>query len=191
MAKYDVTKTLYSQKKLSTDFSEILVADVKLMPGKVLIVLRRYLPPFLGYQENPAGGGAIFAPSPSGARVKSWHSSVRLPTLLRSDGWGRDTTTRWQLFHSLLRTEKASKSAPCNHHACLTELNRMLVGTPPPLQHPVWPPVCHPAGDNEGSCMPRQVLGTARGSGTSATSLNVSGTVLRLLDSRASVSMVI
>ena len=38
------------------DFSEIFVADVNLMLGKVLKVVRRYLPPFLSYRENPAGG---------------------------------------------------------------------------------------------------------------------------------------
>ena len=43
-------------KFFSTDFSEILAADVKLMLWKVLKVLRRYLLPFLSYRENPAGG---------------------------------------------------------------------------------------------------------------------------------------
>ena len=53
-------------KKKSTDFSEILVTGVKLMLEKVLKVSRRYLPLFLSYRENPAGGA--FAPN-SGARV--------------------------------------------------------------------------------------------------------------------------
>ena len=67
MAKQDVPKTPFSQKKISTGFSKILVADVNLMLEKVLTVSRRYLLPFLSYLENSAGG-AIFAP-PSGARV--------------------------------------------------------------------------------------------------------------------------
>ena len=72
MAKRDVTKTPFSQKNITGFFLEILVADVQLMMGKVLKVSRRYLPPFLSYRENPAGGGAEYAPSPatSGARVK-------------------------------------------------------------------------------------------------------------------------
>ena len=56
MAKRDVTKTPFSQKKNSTDSSEIMAADVKLMLRKVLKVPCRYLPPFLGYRENPVGG---------------------------------------------------------------------------------------------------------------------------------------
>ena len=57
-------------KGFSTDFPEILVADVKLMMRKVLKVLRRYLSSFLSYRVNPAGGrGAEFAHL-SGARVK-------------------------------------------------------------------------------------------------------------------------
>ena len=67
MAKHDLTKTPFSQN-FSTDFSEILEADVKLMLGKVLKVSRPNLPPFLGYRENPAGGGRN--PPPSGTRVK-------------------------------------------------------------------------------------------------------------------------
>ena len=47
------------------DFSDILVADVKLMLGKVLKVSRRYLLPFLSYRENPAGGGR-YSPPPAG-----------------------------------------------------------------------------------------------------------------------------
>ena len=43
-------------KNLSPDFSEISVVDVKLILGKELKVSRRYLAPFLSYQENPAGG---------------------------------------------------------------------------------------------------------------------------------------
>ena len=59
MAKHDVTKTPFSlKKKISTDIYEILATDVKLTLGKVPKVLRRYLLPFLSYQENPAGGGA-------------------------------------------------------------------------------------------------------------------------------------
>ena len=57
MVKHDVTKTQFSKKKKSIDFSEVLVADVKLTLGKVLKVSRRYLPPFLSYRENLAGGG--------------------------------------------------------------------------------------------------------------------------------------
>ena len=72
MAKRDVTKTPFSQKIITGFFLEILVADVQLMMGKVLKVSRRYLPPFLSYRENPAGGGRICPPPPatSGARVK-------------------------------------------------------------------------------------------------------------------------
>ena len=66
MAKYDVTKSSFSQKFLV--FSEIFVEDVKLMLGKVLKVLRRYLLPYLSYRENPVGGGG-YQPPPSGARV--------------------------------------------------------------------------------------------------------------------------
>ena len=43
-------------QKLSTDFSEILLADIKLMLKKVLKVWRRYLLQFLSYRENPTGG---------------------------------------------------------------------------------------------------------------------------------------
>ena len=67
MAKHDVTKIPFSKKK-TTDFSEILVADVKLMLEKVLKVSRRYLLPFVIYQEKLAGG-AFFAPPPSVRRV--------------------------------------------------------------------------------------------------------------------------
>ena len=57
MVKHDVTKTSLSLKKNSKIFfSKVLMADVKLMLGKVLKVSRRYLPPFLSYGENPAGG---------------------------------------------------------------------------------------------------------------------------------------
>ena len=55
-------------KDFSTDFPEILVADVKLMMRNVLKVLRRYLSSFLRYRESQAGVGE-FA-HPSGARVK-------------------------------------------------------------------------------------------------------------------------
>ena len=54
-------------KNFQTDFSEILVAGVKLMLGKVLKVLRRYLPSFLSYRENPAGGGRYSPPPQRGA----------------------------------------------------------------------------------------------------------------------------
>ena len=62
-------------KNSLTDFSAILVTDVKLILRKVLKVSRRYLLPFLNYRENPAGG---IAPPPSGARVNP-----------RADGSGR------------------------------------------------------------------------------------------------------
>ena len=45
------------------------MADVKLTLENVLPVLRRYLPLFLSYRENPARGGGRICP-PSGARVK-------------------------------------------------------------------------------------------------------------------------
>ena len=67
MAKHDVAKTPFSQKNLDRFFSEILMADVKLMLGRVLKVSRRYLPPVFSYRENPAGGR--ICPPPSGARV--------------------------------------------------------------------------------------------------------------------------
>ena len=44
-------------KNFSTDFSEILVGDVKLKPDKVVNVLRRYLSALLSYRENTGGGG--------------------------------------------------------------------------------------------------------------------------------------
>ena len=57
-------------KKISTDIYEILATDVKLTLGKVPKVLRRYLLPFLSYQENPAGWGRIYLPR--GLHVKKW-----------------------------------------------------------------------------------------------------------------------
>ena len=48
-------------KNFSTDFSEILVGNVELMPDKVLKVLHCYLSSFLSYRENTGGGGGIFA----------------------------------------------------------------------------------------------------------------------------------
>ena len=44
-------------KNFSTDLSEILMVDTKLMLEKVLKVSCRHLLPFLSYRENPAGGG--------------------------------------------------------------------------------------------------------------------------------------
>ena len=38
------------------DFSESLVGEVKLMPDKVLQLLRRYLLSLLSYRENKGGG---------------------------------------------------------------------------------------------------------------------------------------
>ena len=55
-------------KKISTDFSKILLVDVKLMLDKLLKILQRYLLLFLSYREN-TGGGKIYPP-PSAARVK-------------------------------------------------------------------------------------------------------------------------
>ena len=78
MSKHDVTKASFSQK--IQIFSEVLVTDVEFKPAsiqrlspklqiwqistrsyqyllvKVMIASRRYLPPFLSYCENPAGG---------------------------------------------------------------------------------------------------------------------------------------
>ena len=62
-------RSFSKKKKISTDFSDILVGDVKMMLGKVLKVSRRYMPPFLSYRENPSGGRRN-SPPPSGARVK-------------------------------------------------------------------------------------------------------------------------
>ena len=73
-----MTLTPFSKKKLSMDFYEILVADVKLMLRKVLRVSRRYLPPFLRYRENPAGDGGRVKSAPSGARVKLCHLFERI-----------------------------------------------------------------------------------------------------------------
>ena len=57
-------------KKLSTDFSEILLEDVKLMPNKVLKVSRRYLLSFLSYRENTGGGGGnIYPPALPGLSI--------------------------------------------------------------------------------------------------------------------------
>ena len=55
-------------KHFSTDISEILSDDVKLMPKKVLRVPSRYLLSFLSYLEN-MGGDNIYPP-PSTALVK-------------------------------------------------------------------------------------------------------------------------
>ena len=59
----------YFLKTFSTDFSEILLADIKSMLEKVSKVLHLYLPPFLSYRENPEGGQNL-PPPPSGAHVK-------------------------------------------------------------------------------------------------------------------------
>ena len=56
-----------------TDLSEILMADFKLMLGKVLKVSRRYMLPFLSYRENPAGGDIRLPPPPAG-RGLTWDS---------------------------------------------------------------------------------------------------------------------
>ena len=61
--------SLFSKHQIANMLNtEILITDVKLMLGKVLKVSHRYLPPFLSYREQPAGGGE-FRPH-SGARVK-------------------------------------------------------------------------------------------------------------------------
>ena len=58
-------------KKFSSNFSELLIKDVKLMQDKVLEVSRRYLLSFLGYRENAEwGGGKYLTPTPSAAWVK-------------------------------------------------------------------------------------------------------------------------
>ena len=67
MVKHDVTKTSLSLKKNRRFFLKVLMADVKLMLGKVLKVSRRYLPPFSSYGENPAGGGEFAYPPERGA----------------------------------------------------------------------------------------------------------------------------
>ena len=46
-------------KNLSTDFSEILVSDVKLVLGKVLKVSRLYLPPFFELSRKSGREGNI------------------------------------------------------------------------------------------------------------------------------------
>ena len=66
-------------KHFSTDFCEILIADVKLMLGEVLIVSRRYLPLFLSYRESPAGGFDPPPPFPVG----------RVLTTRFSEAWQR------------------------------------------------------------------------------------------------------
>ena len=74
-------------KKFSKDFSEILVADVKLMLWEgtesvasisaVVLELSR---------KSGRGGGAIFAPSPSGARVNI--GEIREISRSRTEGGG-------------------------------------------------------------------------------------------------------
>ena len=54
-------------KNFSTDFSEVLLEDVKSMPDKALKVSRRYLRLFLSYREN-TGGGNIYPPPPQALR---------------------------------------------------------------------------------------------------------------------------
>ena len=61
MAEHGVTKTPFSK---NDGFFATLVGDVRLMPDKVMKVLRRYLLPFLSYRENTEGGGVIF-PTPA------------------------------------------------------------------------------------------------------------------------------
>ena len=56
-------------KNLSTDFSEILMLDAKLVLEKALKVSCRNLLPFLSYRENPAEGQNLLSPR-SVARVK-------------------------------------------------------------------------------------------------------------------------
>ena len=55
-------------KNFATDFPEIFVEDIRLMPDKVLKVLRRYLLSFLSYRENERGW--YFSSSLSAARGK-------------------------------------------------------------------------------------------------------------------------
>ena len=55
-------------KNLSTDFSEILVKGIKLMPDTVLKVSRRYLLSFFSYRENTEGGN-IYPPALRGLKA--------------------------------------------------------------------------------------------------------------------------
>ena len=66
---HDVTKTSFF-KNISTDLSEILSEDVKLMPNKVLKVSRQYLLLFLSYRENKVGGN-IYPPALRGLSVRN------------------------------------------------------------------------------------------------------------------------
>ena len=48
----------YFLKKKNIIFSETLTKHVKMMPDKVLKVLRRYLPSLFIYRENPCGAAS-------------------------------------------------------------------------------------------------------------------------------------
>ena len=86
IANYDVTKTTFYQKNFNGFFfSEILVADVKLMLGKALKVSRRYLPLFLIYREIPAEG-LNFLPPPAGRMLT--HAPIGYSWTLPAAGGG-------------------------------------------------------------------------------------------------------
>ena len=61
MAKHDVTNTPFSQKYIDGFFLNF-GGRRQVDAGEGIESLRRYLPPFLSYRENPAGGK--FAPPP-------------------------------------------------------------------------------------------------------------------------------
>ena len=67
MTKQDVAK-MQIFKHFWTDFSDILLEDVKLMLNKVLNISSRILPPSLSYRENPPGGAETPPPLPVAGR---------------------------------------------------------------------------------------------------------------------------
>ena len=56
------------------------MADVKLTLGNILQVSRRYLPLFLSYRENPAGGGGAESVLPAGRVLRCFHMRGRKKT---------------------------------------------------------------------------------------------------------------
>ena len=64
-------KSHFLKKKISTDLSEILMGDVKLLLDNVLKAYLQYIPQFLSYQENPEGSIICPPPPPNGAGVNN------------------------------------------------------------------------------------------------------------------------
>ena len=99
----------------STDFSEVLVADVTLMLRRLLTVLHRYLPPLLSYRENLAGRGGIRPPPPSGASVNG------LLELWVESHWSLINTLEPQMYKVISLSEKAqvARRADGGEKGCL------------------------------------------------------------------------